>query len=166
MHDWVTADPADPKGFERVIRHTGKTLLVMDPWDSPRLPTRVWCLYESYTTLATNPYYGGGTVEVALGMQQQRDVQLKLEFMFHKLEATIGSIDARQAEATVEGDKTNIFNAIEELPDGFDGLNRSIKVALRRWLVRAGEDVVARTDPKRPLLTAAELQVERAVHGR
>ena len=45
---------AAPKGFERVIRHAGRTLLLMDPWDNPRLPTRVWCLYECYTTLAAN----------------------------------------------------------------------------------------------------------------
>jgi hypothetical protein len=68
MHDWETADPADPKGFERVIRSTGKTLLVMEPWHSPRVPTRVWCLYEIYSTLTANPHYAGGTVEVALGL--------------------------------------------------------------------------------------------------
>jgi hypothetical protein len=166
MHDWATADPANPKGFERVIRHAGKTLLVMEPWHSPRVPTRVWCLYESYTTLAPNDYYAGGTVEVALGRKQQDSARENLAMNFGALQAAIDGIDAAKAEATVEADRTQIFAAIENLPGGFDGLNAAIVTALRRWLVTTGEDVLARTDPARPLLTASELETEAAEYGR
>ena len=34
MHDWATADPANPKGFERVIAHTNKTVMLMEPWST------------------------------------------------------------------------------------------------------------------------------------
>ena len=51
MHNWATADPEHPKGFARVIAHAKKTLMVMEPWSRPRPPSRVWCLYEFYTTL-------------------------------------------------------------------------------------------------------------------
>ena len=61
MHDWKTADPNHPKGFERVIACTRHTLVLMEPWDSPRPPTRVWCLFEQYTTIVKD-----GVLEVVL----------------------------------------------------------------------------------------------------
>eukprot|EP01050_Picozoa_sp_SAG11_P056551 SAG11_NODE_35149_length_268_cov_0.609467_1_plen_89_part_11 len=33
LHDWTTADPANPTGFERVVvRVTRHTLVLMEPW--------------------------------------------------------------------------------------------------------------------------------------
>ena len=46
LHNWSTADPNNPKGFERVIAYTKRTVMLMEPWDMPRPPTRVWCLFE------------------------------------------------------------------------------------------------------------------------
>ena len=40
---WETMQASHDVGFERVIRKTKKTLLVMEPWFRPRPPTRVWC---------------------------------------------------------------------------------------------------------------------------
>jgi hypothetical protein len=62
--------------------------------------------------------------------------------------------------------RLRIFGAIEALPGGFDGLNAAIIAALRRWLLAASADALARTDPDRPRLTTAELEAEAAVHGR
>ena len=115
MHDWATADPSNPKGFERVIEATRHTLVLMEPWDAPRPPTRVWCLFEAYTTLAKN-----GTLEVVLGPVQQQELQLALADRFVELEQMVGGIDARLAEATVAADQSKIFEAIELLPGGSD----------------------------------------------
>ena len=48
-------------GFERVIQHTRSTVMLMEPPDCPRAPTRVWCLFEGYQTLSR-----GGVLEVVL----------------------------------------------------------------------------------------------------
>ena len=61
----------DPR-FERVIGITKHTLVLAEPWDNPRPPTRVWCLFEGYTTLAK-----GGRLEVILGDRQRRDLQVR-----------------------------------------------------------------------------------------
>ena len=150
-------------GFDRVIKAAGKTLLVMEPWHSPRLPTRVWCLFELYTTIV---YCGADKVEVALGSKQQRGVQLELAENFQKLETAVEAIDAEQADATMPDDKINIFAAIRALPGGFDRLNDDIRAALRQWLLGLGDEVLARTDPERPLLTDTELAADAAQHGR
>ena len=160
MHDWKTADPNHPKGFERVIQHTRHTLVLMEPWDNPRPPKRVWCLFEGYQTLARK-----GTLEVVLGWRRQRELQASLGDRFEELEKIVSSIDAREAEATVELDHDNIFAAIKLLPDGFDGLNKEMRLAQQKWLADAAEGVLERTDPDRPPLDEAGLELEEAEIG-
>ena len=111
LPDWHLMQASHDVGFERVIRTTRKTLLVMDPWFAPRPPTRVWCLYESYITLQQP----GGELIVALGREQRRSMQMALQANFGSLEEMIGRLDARNADVTVESDRTNIFGAIEKL---------------------------------------------------
>ena len=72
-------------GFERVIRTCKKTLLVNEPWYSPRPPTRVWCLYESYTTLMQQ----GGELVVGLGRQQELSMKQAFEKNFALVERTV-----------------------------------------------------------------------------
>jgi hypothetical protein len=166
MHDWETADPENPKGFERVIRHAGKTVLVMEPWRTPRLPTRSWCLYESYTTLNPNAFYEGGKLDVALGSHQQRSMQLALQEEYDSVQSTIAAIDAEQAEATMPADRDQIFSAIRELPGGFTGLDDAIKAALSEWLGDTAVDLLDRTDPDRPRLTEADLDDDETLNGK
>ena len=161
LPDWHLMQASHDVGFERVIRTTRKTLLVMDPWFAPRPPTRVWCLYESYITLQQP----GGELIVALGREQRRSMQMALQANFGSLEEMIGRLDARNADVTVESDRTNIFGAIEKLDGGFDGLNGKLRRSLRIWLAETAEELLARTDPDRPRMTAHELQAERRQHG-
>lgn len=62
LPDWDrmrhAATQSEKVGFERVIQHTRSTLMLMEPWDQPRAPTRVWCLFEGNCTLQC-----GGTLE-------------------------------------------------------------------------------------------------------
>ena len=161
LPDWQLMQASHDVGFERVIRHTRKTLLVMEPWSDPRPPTRVWCLYESYISLQQP----GGQLTVALGREQRRTMQMALQRKFSAIEAMIARLDARNADVTVESDRTNIFGAIENLEGGFDGLNGSLRRALREWLAENATQLLERTDPARPRMTAEELQAEREEHG-
>ena len=161
LPDWSLMQASHDVGFERVIRTTRKTLLVMEPWNAPRPPTRVWCLYESYVTLQQP----GGQLIVALGREQRRSMQMTLQMKFSSLEEMIGRLDARKADVTVESDRTNIFGAIEQLDGGFDGLNNSLRRSLRVWLAENAEELLERIDPDRPRMTADELQAEKNEHG-
>ena len=158
LHDWATADPENPKGFDRVIAFTKKTVMLMEPWDKPRPPTRVWCLFEGNTTIGK-----GGQLEVVLGRKQRRELQRAIEERFDELENNLSRIDARRAEATVIEDRAAIFEAVEDMDAGFEGLNEAMRAALRRWLAEAAADLVERL--RRPL-DAAELRSEAEEHGR
>ena len=64
---------------------------------------------------------------MVLGPRQQREMQLALNNRFEELQQIVDSIDARSASATVVEDQAQIFAAIQELPDGFDGLNAQMR---------------------------------------
>ena len=155
MHDWATADPDNPKGFERVISHTRSTLVLMEPWISPRPPTRVWCLFEQYTTITK-----GGSLEVVLAPRQERLLQRSLDTRFAELRQIVEKIEAREAEASAPRDQIQIFAAIEELQGGFDGLNATMRRPLARWLAVTAAGVVERKRPDRPPLSTADLAKE------
>ena len=155
MHDWSRDVGHPAKGFERVIQQTKHTLVLMEPWDSPRPPTRVWCLFECYQTLAN-----GGKLEVALGAQQHHHLTRSLGERFTELEALVSGIDARLAEATMEDDRNNIFGLISGAPGGFNALNEAIRTSLLQWLVSSGTDLLHRVDPSAPALSAVELDAE------
>ena len=161
LPDWNLMQRSHDVGFERVIRTARKTLLVMEPWNAPRPPTRVWCLYESYVTLQQP----GGELVVALGREQRRSMQMSLQRKFEALEQMIGRLDARRADVTVESDRENIFGAIEQLEGGFDGLNNSLRSSLRVWLAENADQLLERMDPDRPRMTPSELQAEKNEHG-
>jgi hypothetical protein len=147
-------------GFERVIRHTRSTLMLMEPYHRPRAPTRVWCLFEGYCTLMC-----GGTLEAVLGSVQQCDLRLNLNTRFGELKGVVSALDSRTADATGEVDKVKIFGAIEQLPGGHDALDAKIRHALQQWLCEASEGVIYRTDPQRPALDSAAMAREAAEIG-
>ena len=86
---------------------------------------------------------------MGLGQDAQRTLREALECKFSLIASTIRSLDARKANVTVESDRTNIFGAIRQLPDGFDGLNRDLRRALARWLADTSESLLDRNDPCR-----------------
>ena len=148
-------------GFERVIQHTRSTVMLMEPPDCPRAPTRVWCLFEGNATLRY-----GGKLEGILSARRQTKLMLELNTKFKELDDVVSSLNSRTADATGEEDRMKIFDAIEhDLPNGHDELDENLQTALRRWLAEAAEGVIHRTDPRRPRLDAAAMALEAAEIG-
>ena len=144
MHDWESADPVNPKGFERVIRATRHTLALMSPWDNPGPVKRVWCLFEDYTTL--NLPEGVGELDFIMPRVEQAAMQKRLGEEFESLERIVNAIDAREAEATVLTDRDKIFEAIQRLPGRFHGLNTQLRTSMLNWLAGNASDLILRID--------------------
>ena len=148
-------------GFERVIQHTRSTVMLMEPPDCPRAPTRVWCLFEGNATLRY-----AGKLEGILSAQRQTKLMLELNSKFKELDDVVNSLNSRTADATGEEDRMKIFNAIEhDLPNGHDELDENLQTALRRWLAEAAEGVIERTDPQRKPLGKVAMAMESAEIG-
>lgn len=162
MHDWATADKTIPKGFDRVISHTEKTLVLMEPWDCPRPPTRVWCLFEANTTMTRRWCKPDKGVEMVLSYKEQvklqmislygKDTDQDKQTFLQMLNVTGSavaesfSVDARRADATQEDDREHIFAQIQQMDGGFDQLNRSFEEARRKWLAELALSLVDRLE--------------------
>eukprot|EP01048_Picozoa_sp_COSAG05_P004251 COSAG05_NODE_223_length_13640_cov_1551.628979_1_plen_1104_part_00 len=158
-------------GFERVIQHTAQkanarlaaeggelepaTVMLMEPYYQPRAPTRVWCLFEGRATLLY-----GGKLEGIVGPAQQSDLRINLNEKFSKLEAIVSSLDSLTADATGEDDRIKIFSAISELPGGHAELDETLQDALLEWLCDAADQVIYRTNPRRPPLDSVAMALE------
>lgn len=168
LPDWETMqEHPTSKGFGRVLGFCKHVLVLMEPWHSPRPPTRVWCLFEMFNGISQS----GGQVEVMLSRLEQQEMQVALADDFSKFEALIVGIDAREAEVTFDTDRTNIFNLISTSDGGFDALNSAIRTSLFLWLVGAGQELLQKVggteglDANVPHLTDAEIDAEAARHS-
>eukprot|EP01052_Picozoa_sp_SAG31_P004730 SAG31_NODE_199_length_20573_cov_5.832129_13_plen_1802_part_00 len=83
---------------------TQGALVVMEPWDQPRAPTRSWCVYEMDRALNKFP------VRVIMGKKEKRRMQQALEKNFKKLELAINAIDIGSAKTNRMKDKDQIMN--------------------------------------------------------
>lgn len=142
LPDWQTIQVSHDRGFDRVIGFCRRTLALMEPWSNPRPISRVWCLFEDYTTLQQP----GGTVNVVLPRQERRELQHALQHEFAAIDLMIGQVDARRAEATVETDRLNILGAIERLPGGFDAFNEELRQSLRRLMAESATELLRRAE--------------------
>eukprot|EP01048_Picozoa_sp_COSAG05_P021099 COSAG05_NODE_3781_length_1841_cov_18.398967_1_plen_464_part_01 len=165
MPDWERMQASSHSGgFGRVLSACSHVLVLMEPWHTPRPPTRVWCLYEMYKCLELN----GGTAEVVLSRLQQQAMQVALSENFSKFESLIMGLDARDAEVTQPSDRVNIFGLIRSSEGSFGALNAAIRAALFSWLVDAGRSLLHRVNPASRPLRQAELaqEAERHDYGR
>eukprot|EP01048_Picozoa_sp_COSAG05_P018962 COSAG05_NODE_2872_length_2554_cov_2.243585_2_plen_517_part_00 len=163
MPDWdrkMAAAPGEEIGFERVISFTRKTVMLNEPWDNPRAPTRVWCLFEANATLLL-----GGKLDAILGRGQRRQLQLALDRKLDQVQLPVRALDARKANATGEEDKAHIFRRIEQLDGGFDALNQNIRRNLLIFIANSALDVVERSRPVRSRLNRRDLAMEVQTDG-
>ena len=131
-------------GFRRVIQKTKETLVIMDPWNQPRPPTRIWCLFEMFeTNKAKHP------IKIILNAKQEHDMQLNLFAYFSMVTSTIKKIDVQYANAFDAKDRVNIFKAIE-CGGGKQKLNNVVRSEMLRWLAGKGKNYLDLTDPEVP----------------
>ena len=131
-------------GFRRVIQKTKETLVIMDPWNQPRPPTRIWCLFEMFeTNKAKHP------IKIILNAKQEHDMQLNLFAYFSMVTSTIKKIDVQYANAFDENDMVNIFKAIK-CGGGNHKLNNVVRSEMLRWLASKGKNYLDLTDPEVP----------------
>ena len=134
------------KGFERVINCEScrETLVLLEPWFSPRPTSRVWCLYEILLTIMA-----GRTITVISPPEERAALSKALTEVLDSVQRVVGQVSAETAEATMDGDRTMIFAAIVKLlPRGFLDLENMVKDRLREWTYEAGEEMLAAMAPE------------------
>ena len=106
---WKQDPPMSPEMvLKPAIVQSGRTVLVLQPWEKPLSFTRVWCLFEIMSTLEE-----GATLDVALSKRERERFAETLVENFDDIMTRISAIDARKATATVMTDRDAIFALIE-----------------------------------------------------
>jgi len=104
----------------------------LEPWYSPEAISRVWCLFEIFTTLQV-----GGQVTVCLATKDRRNFAATKASGDGKheelLQRTIDTIDARKAAATYPPDWNLIVKLILDAGK-LDQLNEAVQSQMRCWL--------------------------------
>ena len=162
LPDWATmatmqnTSGTQEGGFGRVLGFAKHVLVFMEPWSTPRPPTRVWCLFEMYNCLAEV----GGRADVVLSREEQQAMQVSLITNFSAFEKLIVGIDARDAEVTVAADLDQIFALIRSSHSGFGGLNEAIKQSMFHWLAESGQDLLQKMDSSAAKLSTSAIENE------
>jgi len=110
----------------------------LEPWFAPESISRVWCLFEIFTTLEV-----GGEVTVSLSTKDMRNFEatkasasagdIDADGVKALLEKTIATVDARKAAATCPGDWNTIVQLILNAGK-LDDLNNAVQTQLQIWL--------------------------------
>ena len=117
--------------LQESVSAPGKLLLVVDSWREPAALTRAWCLLELFTAMQQH-----ADIIIGLSPGEQRNFERQMSKNGRILEAFLSSLDANNADATVQADKDMIFGAIRAEPGGFTKFNAVIQHALREALRR------------------------------
>ncbi|KAK3284809.1 hypothetical protein CYMTET_7553 [Cymbomonas tetramitiformis] len=128
------------------ITRSGKTVIVMAPWDNPTAFSRVWCLFELMTTIVS-----GSQLFICLPEQELKRFEEAVGKKFHLIMDAISNIDCKKAEASIPADKARIFLEIEAMGrregcDGYQKLNETVLAPLKSWLLEAGKQAMARLE--------------------
>jgi hypothetical protein len=157
LPDWETMQQGRyDGGFGRVLAFAKHVLVLMEPWNHPRPPTRVWCLFEMYNCLEEC----GGRADIVLSRTEQQAMQVALAQKFGAFQDLIVGIDARDAEVTVPSDLDNIFCLIENSDGGFARLNESIRNSMFLWLAESGLQLLQLTGANAPKRRREEIDQE------
>ena len=141
--------------FGELVGGIGKVIAVVTDWEAPVMLTRIWCLFELNAAIDT-----GAELNFVASAAQQRDLSMHLNEKFKQLEALVNSIDVRKCDAKRPHelqDKSIFLNTLRGVEDE---VNAKLQREMLRWLCKAAEAVIHRTNPQRPVLSAAEMDLE------
>ena len=138
--------------FRDMIATIGHTVLVLSPWERPVAATRVWCLWEIYSTVTTNR-----PLTITMTPDEEAHFDTALRSDVERAIAQMTRIDVALAEATDPADRERIRAAIAR-SCGFDvlnvvhqleGLHRGIAAASRSTGLFAIRSIKARHERSR-----------------
>eukprot|EP00928_Gymnodinium_smaydae_P100179 TRINITY_DN9767_c0_g4_i1.p1 TRINITY_DN9767_c0_g4~~TRINITY_DN9767_c0_g4_i1.p1 ORF type:complete len:609 (+),score=53.29 TRINITY_DN9767_c0_g4_i1:213-1829(+) len=113
-------------------------LLVAQPWSKPVPLSRVWCLYELHTAIASRT-----PIHMGLTPESEQDLLHIVSGNSSPVFDALDDVDVKNASATQPGDKIQIFSEISQ-GIGFDEFNARVAKEMRatftRLILRLGSE--------------------------
>ena len=115
--------------FYNTVTGVGTVWSMMSPWASPMYLKRVWCVFEVYVANTEK----GVTSEIIMPEEQKNAMMKSLENIDNLFDA-LSNTRIEDAEASKPEDKNNILALVKALI-GFNELNNTVNVLLRKWIL-------------------------------
>jgi hypothetical protein len=111
------------------------TLLVCDPWDAPRVASRIWCMWELHCSLSSG-------AKLSVGLSNDQSLELKRECR-ERPDLVLGiqsKVDVRKGKARSWRDRKGILKAFSEEPGGIPAVNEALNEFLGKGILQEYEE--------------------------
>lgn len=115
--------------FRNAIGEINRTVLIVKPWQDPKVFSSMWCLWEIFSTFSAN-----GTLEIAMDDEEKLLFETMVCERHDEYFQLIGSIDISRAGARYVEDHTAITNAVLATPGGYLAVNQGIFECIRSFI--------------------------------
>jgi len=127
--------------FNSKVNSIGHILAMMAPWHSPAYLDRVWCVFEMFTANKNN-------LDITIGMPMRERTMFvdglragDFDAQLDKFFSMLGTVDVRNAKASVNSDLITILKLIEN-DVGYETFNKTVCRLLREWAFSVIESAV------------------------
>uniref|UniRef100_A0A7S3QET1 Kinesin light chain n=1 Tax=Chaetoceros debilis TaxID=122233 RepID=A0A7S3QET1_9STRA len=140
--DFVTFEDL-AKTFRSRVTGIGHILAMMAPWFAPTYLERLWCVYEMYMAHLHD-------CQITIGMPSSERENFvdgfvvkdsSEEGLVTKFFETLSAINVKNAKASVDADRSNILQLIQDGP-GYEAFNVIVNQLIRNWAVNLVNDEV------------------------
>eukprot|EP00797_Seminavis_robusta_P030892 Sro658_g182720.2 (502) ;mRNA; r:24350-25855 len=118
------------KHFRACVLGIGKVVCMMEPWQSPKYLTRVWCVFEIFTAIDND-------CQVFICMPPQEQQNMLQAVVYGEdtasLYTALSNTRVELADASVENDKRLILQVLENHEGGVETTNARVNIFLRQW---------------------------------
>ena len=116
--------------FSSRVEAIGRLLPLLTPWKQPLYTTRIWCLYEFWTT-STKPSCTVEVIFTAEDVAQMRTESTRADNE-DNFETVLESIDCESATCSMECDRIKIRREIHHSGCAFPALDTAVREGLRK----------------------------------
>ena len=121
--------------FKTAVRSIGETIIFLNSWKDPSMLKRAWCLYEISCS---------EKLSIAISKKEEESFMHTLRSDMDSIAASLCKIKLENATAYLETDRQQIFNAVEQTEDGFNGFNNVIVGLIREWIAQSARNMISR----------------------
>lgn len=119
--------------FQSAIVDFRRVVMIMSPWNDPLTFKRGWCVFEAYCAIAAGEDMV--SFEIALNdAEKSRFLKDMNNMGTRALNKMLAKVSAGKSQCTVDDDKTNIFQVIQE-DVGFSSLDSMLFKRYRQWVI-------------------------------
>ena len=124
--------------FREAIASIGRTVLVLEPIQTPIPLTRAWCIWEIWSTIDSK-----SDLVVVMPPSEEATFEQLIMDDFNSIVEALSQVDSMNSQAFVEDDRISIHRIIQEQCEGGHvEVDRAICDSMRQWFTSACQRIL------------------------